>query len=165
MAPPFILSDETAQLVNYLRSIEKGATVTYDELARLFGRSISSRNSVSARFILQRDSNAVWVCVRPGVGLRRLTDPEIAERLPSWWLNGARAKLKRGRKQADVVELRELDTEQQVRFSVDCIQRELAFESLSRATRKKMEKVARGTSNDLPSFTAIEWAITLSAKK
>jgi hypothetical protein len=93
-----------------------------------------------------------------------LNDAEIAERLPNWWLNGARNKLKRGGKQADVVEMRELDIDEQARFAVDCIQKELSLEALSKATRKKMEKVARGTSNDLPSFTAVEWAISLTAK-
>jgi hypothetical protein len=165
-AKPFELSDETKQLVNYLRAVEKGMTVSYAELSRLTGVKVHSSMSklIYARFILQRDHNAVWVCIKPRVGLKRLTDIEIAERLPTWWLNGARAKLSRGGKQADIVELQQLDIDQQTRFSVDCIQRELAIDALSRATRRKMEKVARGTSNDLPSFTAVEWAISLSPK-
>jgi hypothetical protein len=157
-------SQESAQLVNYLRAIEKGMRVSYDELSQLVGKPVSAKNTAHVRFILQRDSNAVWVCIPPGVGLRRLTDPEIAERLPDWWLNGARRKLSRGGKQADVVELGRLDIDQASRFAVNCIQRELAFEALSKATRRKLEKVARGSSNDLPSFTAVEWAISLSPK-
>jgi hypothetical protein len=163
---PFKLSDETAQLVAFLRALEKGATVSYDELSRLVGLKLTSKHPkvTYARFILQRDHNAVWICVKPGVGIRRLNDVEIAERLPTWWLNGARSKLSRGGSQADVVDLRQLDIDQQTRFSVDCIQRELAGDALSKATRRKMEKVARGTSNDLPAFTAVEWAISLSPK-
>lgn len=166
MPGQFKLSDETARLVQYLRSLDKGTLVQYLELTRLIGMKIDARNArlIYARKILQRDYNAVWICVRPAVGVRRLTDAEIAERLPEWWLNGARNKLKRGGDQADVVELRELDVDQQARFAVDSIQRELAFDALSKATRKKMERVARGTSNDLPSFTAVEWAISLSPK-
>jgi len=38
----------------------------------------------------------------------------------------------------------------------------LASQSLSRATRNKLAKVARGTSNDLPSFNALEWMIPLT---
>jgi hypothetical protein len=164
MPRPFELSTESAQLINYLRALEKGMMVSYDELSRLVGKKVDAAKTSYVRFVLQRDSNAVWVCVKPGVGLRRLNDAEIAERLPNWWLNGARNKLRRGGKQADVVEMRELDIDEQARFAVDCIQKELSLEALSKATRKKMEKVARGTSNDLPSFTAVEWAISLTAK-
>ena len=166
-AKPFEISEQTERLVAYLRSLEKGVLVTYRELSKLIGIDLHSAHHklTYARFMLQRDHNAVWICVKPGVGIKRLNDVEIAERLPSWWLNGARSKLKRGGSQADVVELNQLDIDQQARFSVDCIQREVALESLSKAMRRKMEHVARGTSNDLPQFNVIEWAISLSAKK
>lgn len=162
----FELSDQTARLVAYLRVLDKGAIVKYRDLSELINQRVDAKfgKLTYARHILTRDHNQVWICVRPSVGLKRLTDVEIAERLPAWWLQGARSKLDRGGKQADVVEMRELDIDQQTRFGVDCIQRELAFDALSKATRKKMEKVARGTSNDLPSFTAVEWAISLSPK-
>jgi len=164
MAKRFELSDQSEQLIRYLRALEKGMTVTYAELSKLVGKRLNAASTSYIRFVLQRDNNQVWVCIKPSVGLRRLNDVEIAERLPKWWLNGARNKLSRGGKQADVVELKELNIDEQTRFSVDCIQRELAIEALSKATRRKMEKVARGTSNDLPAFTAIEWAISLSPK-
>jgi hypothetical protein len=165
MAKPFELSNESESMIRYLRAIDKGNTITYGELSKLVGKQINAAKTSYVRFVLQRDANQVWTCVRPNIGLKRLNDAEIAERLPNWWLNGARNKLSRGGDQADVVELRELDIDQQARFSVDCIQRELAIEALSKATRRKMEKTARGTSNDLPSFTAVEWAISLSPKK
>ena len=163
---PFELSEETKALVNYLRSLEKGLTVNYSELSKLTGMRVTSNSPKVryARFILQRDHSAVWIAIKPGVGLRRLNDAEIAERLPTWWMNGARSKLKRGGDQAEVVDLKQLDIDQQTRFSIDCIQRELALDSLSKATRRKMEKTARGTSNDLPSFNIVEWAISLSAR-
>jgi len=166
MAKPFERSEETEAMVNYLRLLEKNEIVSYSKLSQVAGIKIAPNTPklIYARFVLERDHNAVWICVRPRVGIRRLNDMEIAERLPRFWLNGARNKLNRGGHQADVVELRELDIDQQARFAVDSIQRELAFDALSKATRKKMEKVARGTSNDLPSFTAIEWAISLSPK-
>jgi len=162
----FELSNETKALVDYLRLQDKGAIITYTDLARMTGVKVHSSHSklVYARKLLERDHNAVWVPVRPRIGLKRLNDLEIAERLPQWWLNGARNKLNRGGSQAEIVEMRELDIDQQTRFSVDSIQRELALDALSKATRKKMEKVARGTSNDLPAFTAVEWAISLTAK-
>jgi hypothetical protein len=162
----FELSDETAAIVRYLQSQEKGTTVPYHELAKITGIKITPNfgKLVYARRILIRDHNQVWICIKPGVGLRRLNDLEIAERLPKWWLNGARSKLNRSGNEIDVVDLHQLDVDQAARFAVDSIQRELAFDALSKATRKKMERVARGTSNDLPAFTAIEWAISLSPK-
>ena len=160
----FKRSDETDRLVNYLRGHEKNATVSYAELSKFAGIPLSADTAklISARNILQRDHNAVWVCVAPGVGLRRLNDVEIAERLQPWWMRGARNKLKRAAKEIDVVDQQALDINQLSRFGVDCIQRELAFNSLSKATRNRMTKVARGTSNDLPSFNIVEWAINLT---
>jgi hypothetical protein len=162
----FELSDETAAIVRFLQSQEKGITVSYREMSKLVGFQITPNlgKLIYARRILIRDHNAVWICVRPAVGLRRLNDLEIAERLPKWWLNGARSKLSKGGNEAEAVDLRQLDVDQAARFAVDSIQRELAFDALSKATRKKMEKVARGTSNDLPTFSAVEWAISLSPK-
>ena len=161
----FKRSEETRRLVEYLRAHEKNAEVSYDELSRVADVTIqpSSPKLISARAILQRDHNAVWVCVRPKVGVRRLNDVEIAERLRPWWMRGARNKLRRAGKEIDVVDTRELDINQLARFGVDCVQRELAFNSLSRATRNRMERVARGTANDLPAFNIVEWAINLSA--
>lgn len=163
----FELSEETARIVSYLRVQGKDTMIGYGELSEQCGVLLRSNHPklIYARLMLERDHNQVWVCVRPGIGVRRLNDVEIAERLPGFWLNGARSKLTRGGKQADVVEMTALDIDQQTRFSVDCIQRELATESLSKATRRRMERVARGTSNDLPAFTAVEWAISLSPKR
>ena len=160
----FELTERTKKLVGVLRFVEKGQEVSYLDLSSQVGQTITAKNSIYARHILQRDHAAVFICL-PTIGLRRLTDLQIAERLPSFWLNGARSKLTRGGAQADVVDMHHLDADQQVGFSVSSIQRELACEALSKASRRKMEKVARGTSNDMPAFTAVEWAISLSPKK
>ena len=160
----FELSERTRKLVAFLRHVEKGTDITYRELTRHIGEPVDAKLCNGARVILLRDFAAVFAAI-PKIGLRRLTDLETAELLPSFYLKGARNKLKRGGARAEVVDIRHLDVDQQVRFSVNCIQRELAMESLSKTTRKKMEKVARGTSNDLPAFTAVEWAISLSAPK
>lgn len=165
--PKFQLSEKTASIVRFLQSSPKGTSVPYADITKAVGFKVGSRSPwlVYARVVLQRDHNAIWTCVRPGVGVKRLTDPEIAERLPNWWWSSARRKLSRGGDQADIVDIQQLDIDQQARFAVDSIQGELAREALSKATRRKMEKVARGTSNDLPVFSAIEWAISLSPKR
>jgi len=163
----FKRSEETKRIVNYLREHDKGTRCTYAELTRVAETKITARSGklIHARHILVRDHNAVWICVAPGIGVRRLNDVEIAERLQPWWMRGARNKLKRAGKEIEIVDQKALDIDQLSRFGVDCIQRELALNSLSRATRNRMEKVARGTSNDLPAFNIIEWAINLSAPK
>jgi hypothetical protein len=163
----FKRSEETSRIVNYLREHDKNAQVPYTELSKIVGMKLSANSPklIHARHILQRDHNAVWVCVTPGIGVKRLNDVEIAERLQPWWMRGARNKLKRAEKEIEIVDQKALDINQLARFGVDCIQRELAFNSLSRATRNRMEKVARGTSNDLPSFNIVEWAINLSQPK
>jgi hypothetical protein len=162
----FELSRETEALVNYLKALEKGQLATYRELTKIAGVPVKPAmpKLVHARRKLLRDHNQVWICVKPAVGLRRLNDAEIAEHLRAWWIPGARNKLKNGGNQADVIDVQKLDIDQQSRFAVDSIQRQLAFEALSKATLRRMERIARGTSNDLPAFTAVEWAISLSPK-
>jgi hypothetical protein len=147
-----------------LAAFDKGEQVSYDDLSKAAGVRIKSESLslISARRILQRDKLQVWVPVRPRVGMRRLNDPEIAVRLPSVYLNGARRKLKRGGKEARVVEMKQLDLDEQARFAVSCIHQQVAVKALSRSSQAVMEKVARGVnSNELPSFTIVEWAMNL----
>jgi len=167
MPNAFARSEVTDRLIRYLSQMDKGAHVTYAELSNASGILVTSRTAklISARAILEREHNAVWCCVKPGVGLWRLTDPEIAERQRTWYLRGARNKLKAGASQADVVEIDALDITQQARFATDSIIRELAREALSKATQRRIERVSRGTSNDLPAFSAVEWMISLSPKR
>jgi len=164
---PYERSETTSSLVRYLAQHEKGTRINYEELTKVAGVSITSRTTylTSARKILERDHNQVWVCIAPVVCIYRLNDPEIVDRQRNWFLFGARNKLVAGSRQADVVELDALDISQQARFATDSIIREIAHEALARATRRKVEKVARGSSNDLPAFNAVEWMISLSPKR
>jgi hypothetical protein len=163
---PFTLSDETERLVRFLQSHNKGDVVTYEELSRVIGLKVTSTTAklIYARKILLRDHNAVWTCVRPRIGIKRLRDTEMAERQDKQFLPRARNQLNRGADEADAVEYKELDIDQQSRFAVANIQRQLGLDALSKATRKRLEKVSRGNGNDLPVFSAIEWAISLMPK-
>lgn len=164
---PFERSTTTDDLIRYLEPHEKGTSIGYDELTRIAGVEVTARTSylITARKILERDHAQVWVCIPPGVCVYRLKDPEIVERQRMWFLAGARNKLAAGARQADVVELEQLDLSQQARFATGSIIREIAREALARATLRKVEKVARGTSNDLPAFNAVEWMISLSPRR
>jgi len=167
MAKPFERSEQTTRMINYLRPFDKGTLVTYDELSEVAGVIITSESSElrTMRQTLERIHKAIWCCEKPRIGLRRLKDAEIAERHSQFYMNGARNKLKRGGSQADVVDYKQLDIDEQAKFATDSIQREIASEALSKATRRKMEKVARGTSQDLPAFNVVEWAISLSPRR
>lgn len=165
--PKFERSELTASLVRYLAAFDKGTRLTYKELSDAVSARITSESHILhyARKILERDHNAVWSCIQPKVGVVRLNDPEIADRQRNWYLLGATNKLRNGARQADVVDLDLLDIRQQAKFAVSSIIRELARDALSKATTRRIEKVARGTSNDLPSFNAVEWMITLSPRR
>lgn len=164
---PFQRSELTDRLVRYLVQFDKGTRLSYEELSQAVDAVIASTTPSLRRtlLILERDHNAVWVCVRPKIGVTRLTDPQIAMRQSNWYLLGARNKLSNGAKQADVVDIDALDIGQQAKFATDSIIRELARDAISRATQRRIEKVSRGSSNDLPSFNAVEWMITLSPRR
>jgi len=159
----FARSEITSQLVRYLSAFDKGSRVTYTDLSTAVAAEITARSHLlrSARTILQNEHAQVWEPVVPGVGLYRLTDREIAERQGRWWLPGARRKLTRGSKQVAVVKREQLSLDEQARLATHTIQTELALNALSKATASRIGTVARGSSNDLPSFNAIEWAVTL----
>lgn len=165
--PLFELSETTKMLVRHLQAFEKGTVIPYHDLSNAIGEAIGPRthNLIYARKILERDHNQIWICIRPAVGVQRLHDRDIASRLRSWWLNGARRRIDRGGEESSTVDTKLLDIDEQTRFSVDCIQRELTAQALSRGAWKQLEKVARGTSNDLPSFNIVEWAISLTPRK
>lgn len=160
----FERSEITKALVRYLQPFDKGTRLSYAELSAAAGTPITSDTTalITARHILQRDHNAVWGCITPRVGLWRLDDGELVVHQREWWLRGARNKLRAGSRQAEVIELSALDISQQARFATDSIIREIAREALSKTTQRRVERVARGTSNNLPVFSAVEWMIALT---
>jgi hypothetical protein len=163
----FKRSEATNALIRFLVMHDKGSQATYDELSRVADRPIMSKSGhlSVARRALEREFNQVWACIPPNIGLVRLNDAEIAQRQREWYLLGARNKLKAGAQQAEVVDLDMLSADQQARFATDSIVRELGREALSRVTQRRIEKVARGSSNDLPAFNAVEWMISLSPRR
>jgi|GEM_PF-3046250 len=166
MVKKFERSPLTERLVKYLSGFDKGAKIDYAELSRITGEKINSRtaNLAYARKLLQDEHKHVWVAIK-NEGIKRLNDREIAERLPTWHLRGARRKLTRGGDQAETVDLKQLDINEQAKFGVNVLQQQLASNALSRASHNKLAKASRGTSNDLPSFNILEWALPLSAPR
>jgi hypothetical protein len=159
---PFQRSELTDRIVRYLRELPKEQTITYDELSRNLSAPIKSTSGylISAREILKRDYGQVWLAVPPRVGVVRLNDTQTAERQHKWWLAGLRRRTRRAEVEAEVVNTKELDHDTGQRFAASCIQRQLVADSLSRTTTRII--ASRGTSNDLPAFNAVEWAVRLS---
>jgi len=162
----FKRSELTSRLVAYLSSHSKGTRISYDELSRFTDTKITSKHAhlTYARKLLIKEHAQVWVAVR-NEGVMRLDDKGIAERLPTWHLRTARSKLKRGGGESRLVDTRKLAIDEQARFAVDSLQQQLAMQSLSRAAHTRLEKIARGNSNDLPKFNALEWAFPLMTIK
>jgi hypothetical protein len=166
MPKVFKRSPLTERLVKYLSSFEKGTQISYDELTRVTGQTINSRtaNLAYARRLLENEHLQVWVAVR-NEGIKRCTDKEIAERLPNWHLRTAGRKLKRGGNQSRVVDLKQLAIDEQNLFGVHCLQQQLASQALSKQTHNRLAKASRGTSNDLPQYNILEWALPLTPRK
>lgn len=164
---PFTRSAATDALVRYLAAFEHGTQLTYTELSSAAGEDITPRSGkLQSVFRILLESHAqVWVLVPPQVGVKRLGHSEIAARDASLHINGARSKLRRGGKIAAQVDAQQLDKDGQVKFSVNCFVRELALQTLSTKTRNRAERVVRGTSNDLPKFDLVEWAVSLSPRQ
>lgn len=168
MSPAFVRSELTEALVRFMRSHEMGELLTYKQLSKGVGVPIEPHNGCLeyARRVLEQEHNQVWIAERPRVGLRRLKDIEIADRLPRFHLKGARLKVNRGLGQSSIVDAAKLDIEEQHRFAVSSLHGQLVADALSKATARRIDKVARGSNaNDLPRFSAMEWAVSLMPGK
>jgi|EndMetStandDraft_8_1072994.scaffolds.fasta_scaffold472066_1 hypothetical protein len=167
MTKTFERSEITDTIVRYLAGHPKGSRVSYADLSSQAACDIQAGDGhlQYAKKILEKEHLQVWVAIKPGAGIKRLTDREIAERIPNWHLRGARNKLKRGDNESRIVETSQLSIDEQARFSVNSIQQQLALQTLSKSTMQRLEKVARGKSNDLPAFNAVEWAFALMPRR
>lgn len=77
--PVFQVSIDTKTLADYLRGVAAGQVVRYGDLSRLIGRDVqrSGRHAlVGARRVLQREAMEFEAVA--GVGIKRLSDSEIA---------------------------------------------------------------------------------------
>jgi hypothetical protein len=75
-----LLHEQTTQLIDVLRSVQAGETISYEVLSTTIDSNVrkEARHLLdSARRIIKRDEAIVFGSAR-GVGLRRLTDSEIA---------------------------------------------------------------------------------------
>ena len=163
----FERSELTKSLVRYLAEDEKGARVPHVELSQAVGAAINSRHAC----LIRPAASSNGTQIRSGVAFRRcrrLAAERPGDRAASTRLVFVPCpqSTERGRVAGRCsVHLDHLNVDEQSRFAVSSIIREVAREALSKAVHRRVEKVARGTSNDLPSFNAVEWMISLSPRR
>lgn len=80
---PFELSVEAKLMISYLVDTKVGQSVTYGFLANLIGRSVDEVDGsyaplITARRHLQNEHDIVFTTL-PGIGIQRLSDPEIVD--------------------------------------------------------------------------------------
>ena len=121
MSGKFSVSAETTLIAQRLADVEPGRIVTYAELSALVVADVrgSARHSLtSARRIVQRDHRAVFESVR-GVGIRRLTDTEIATQCGRETIRAMHRKAGRGLKRIACANTDGLDREAVTRMNAD----------------------------------------------
>jgi hypothetical protein len=95
------LSIYTQEIERKLLEVEVGETITYAELSEHIGLNVQEPNArgylYSAMRRLLNNDQIVFDCVR-GVGVKRLSDEEIAKGIGSKYLKSLRAKTKKANK-------------------------------------------------------------------
>ncbi len=113
------VSQDSLLLVEKLRAVEVGAQITYSELSQAVGRNVQTeaRGCLNtARAILQREDSTLFAPIR-GIGLKRLTDGEIAQ-VGGQTLRHVNNSAKRGiRKLACVRDFNALTNEEKIRHN------------------------------------------------
>jgi len=77
--PKFVVSFETQQLADRLKSLQVGDIVSYEELSRLAGENVQQHSARlrSARKMVERDSGFLLAPIR-GIGIKRIEPTEQA---------------------------------------------------------------------------------------
>ena len=74
--PIFETSTDSKTLAAVLAAATVGQIISYDELSKAIGRTVTASKLSTARYIVQREQRIVFGAVA-GVGLKRLSDAEI----------------------------------------------------------------------------------------
>lgn len=76
--PIFETSTDSKTLAAVLAAATVGQIISYDELSKAIGRTVTASKLSTARHIVQREQRIVFGAVA-GVGLKRLSDAEIVD--------------------------------------------------------------------------------------
>lgn len=150
------ISAAAQQLVQLFRSIDVGATVTYETMSAAAGVDVRARRHVitTARNRVLVDDSVHIVAVY-GVGMRRVSQQEAADTLPSY-LTKARNAARKGRRVASKINVLEVPRDKRPAFVAQATLCELIGKT---TTAKSQAKLAAAATTQ-PENTA-----TLAAKQ
>jgi hypothetical protein len=151
----FEASADAKTLASMLKTCPIGDVLTYDQLSRAVGRSVTTdaRSALyTARSIVQKEDRMVFDVVRT-VGLKRLSNEEIVD-LSDKARDHVRRTSKKTAKKLTCVDYDAMNTEKQVKhntaLSMFCVFAELATEKSTKRLSAQVQK----TGTDLPAAKA-----------
>jgi hypothetical protein len=147
----FQLSADTRFLMQKLRSLQIGDTITYKDLATEIGKPVTGALPAlaSARRILLRDENMVFDIVR-GDGLKRLNDVEIVGTSHRTAKKIKRAAQRGVRTLTAVADFSALPREAQMRHTAAVSVFGVIAEFTKEPNIARVEKIADGKKGELP---------------
>jgi len=149
--PDFQLSADTRFLMQRLRSLPIGGTITYEALGQEIGRKVHGGLPAlgSARRILLRDDNMVFDVIM-GEGLKRLNDVEIVGTSHRTAKKIKRAAQRGVRTLTAVGDFSALPREAQMRHTAAVSVFGVIAEFTKEPNIEKIEKIAEGHRGELP---------------
>ncbi len=152
----FAICIDTQLLVDRLKEVPPGGTISYEELAEAVSYPVEQMRApnrgyrflLSARYIARRDNNQVF---RPVIneGLRRLTDAEIANKIPDEFRRTVRRKANRSGKEMVVANYDALTNEEKIKHSVGLSIIGAIAQATAPTKIKKIEKACAQTLQQL----------------
>ena len=152
--PEFRLSSDSAAIVEAIKGVAVGETITYSTMSKLIGRDITKFRGAleTARRSIQRDLRMVFDVVR-GVGMIRLTDSEIVD-LSDKARDHARRHARRTAKKLVCVDYMALTKEKQTKHNAALSMFGILSELTTSASQKRLEAKVEIVGTRLPSARA-----------
>jgi hypothetical protein len=152
MRPPTMaaLSADSIALIDALRGVKIGDVITYEHLNAVISGDVQKRQRsalLTARRRLVREDRIVFDVVR-GVGLRRLSNAETANVLPSCTRRLRRAA-GRARRIGECVSVLELEPSDRAKLVARMTQLQLVAEITTSTAEKRVEVAAAGATAPL----------------
>lgn len=147
----FELSADTRLLLQRLKKVPMGETITYDALTAEIGKKVSGATPAlqSARRVLMRDDQTVFSPIR-GVGLQRLNDEAIVSATEAN-RDAIRRKAKKAAREVTCVQdYNALPPAKQLRHTAALSVFTAIAEMASDRGVKRVETAAHGRSGELP---------------
>lgn len=140
---PFIgeASADVRLVVEHMKKVSPGDTVTYQELTRLIGRDVTVHRHIcdSARRILLREHNAVFRAVM-NEGFRRLEDSQVVDVVTVERKQRIRKQAASAIREISSVNYQRLDKDRQLRHNTGLAMFGALIQATGRASVKKLQE-------------------------